>query len=553
MPLPDGGTWPPQNLQPVQDKFAAWSAWYAGDPELLSDVYERLGQRNVRHPNIRPSQLRGGLVGTLARWFWGQPTTQGEKRTKLHVPLAGDIASTSANLLFSEPPAITLEHTKTQERIDELNDDGMDTALLEAAEVCAGLGGAYLKICWDKEIDPDRPWITPMHADQAVPEWRYNKLTAVTFWQVLKVDANVVVRHLERHEMVNGQAVILHGVYEGTPDALGRRAPLTEYPETQSVVDLLTEGDVIATGVPKLLAGYVPNMRPNRLWRNLPAAAWLGRSDYAGVEPVLDALDETYSSWMRDLRLAKARLVVPENYLQSRGPGRGALFDPDRELYETLNMLPSASGDSQLSAHQFAIRVDEHERTAAELAGRAISGAGYSLQTFGLSGEVAITATEVAAKERRSLLTRGQKVRYWRPVLADVWETLLLVDKIVFGSGVEPDRPDVDFPDAVSVDPKDQAQTLALLEQAKAISTQTKVEMLHPDWDEVEVQDEVERILKETGAGPVVNPDTFTGDLGPTATPGNPGDGTQVDQQALDAATGAAGTSAPDALTASRG
>jgi A118 family predicted phage portal protein len=512
VPLPEGGAWPPPALQPVDEKHAAWSAWYAGDPELLADVYEKLAQRNVRHPNIRPTQLRGGLVGTLARWFWGQPTVVGEKRSKLHVPLAGDIASTSADLLFSEPPAVTVENKSTQARLDELVDDGMDATLLEAAEVCSALGGAYLKVCWDEDVS-DRPWVTPMHADQAVPEWQYNRLKAVTFWRVLRSDANVVIRHLERHEMVNGMAVILHGVYQGTSDNLGTRVPLTEYPETKTIAAALTDGDVIATGIPKLLAGYIPNMRPNRLWRNMPAAAWLGRSDYAGVEPVMDALDESWSSWMRDLRLGKARLIVPEAFLQSRGPGRGALFDPDRELYEMLNMLPSTgtTGGEGITAQQFAIRVDEHERTCDALAGKAISGAGYSLQTFGMSGDVAITATEVAAKERKSFTTRDKKIRYWRPVLAEMFETLLLADRIVFKSGVEPEKPTVEFGDTVSEDPKDTAQTLALLEQAKAISTWMKVKALHPDWDDTEVRIEVERVKAETGTAPLVNPDTFTG------------------------------------------
>jgi A118 family predicted phage portal protein len=553
MPLPDGGIWPPMALQPVDEKFATWSAWYAGDPELLADVYERLAQRNVRHPNIRPTQLRGGLVGTLARWFWGQPTTVGEKRMKLHVPLAGDIASTSANLLFSEPPQVTAKDTATQDRLDDLLDDGMDATLLEAAEVCAALGGAYLKVCWDRDVS-DRPWVTPMHADQAVPEWRYNKLAAVTFWRVLRSDATFVVRHLERHEMVNGQAVILHGVYQGTSTELGTRMPLADYPETHSIVDSLTEGDVITTGVPKLLAGYIPNMRPNRLWRNMPAAAWLGRSDYAGVEPVMDALDEAWSSWMRDLRLGKARLVVPENYLQSRGPGRGAMFDPDRELYEVLNMLPDG-GAKDLTANQFAIRVDEHSRTVEALAAKAISGAGYALQTFGMSGDVAITATEVAAKERRSFLTRGQKIRYWRPVLAEMFETLLWVDRVVFGTPVTPERPDIEFGETVSADPQDTAKTLALLEQAKSISTWMKVKTLHPDWDDVEVQTEVDRIKDETGTAPLVDPATFDGGFGPDGTlPAavEPGD-QPSDQQAVAAAQGIAGSQAPDPLSVMQG
>src|SRR5436190_20891107 len=110
MPLPDGGNapWPPIEHRDALDWMAQWSAWYSGDPDELSTIYQRLGQRIVNRPHVRPSQMRGGVIGTLARWFWGQPVPIGEKRSKLHVPIAGDIASTSADLLFSEPITVSV-------------------------------------------------------------------------------------------------------------------------------------------------------------------------------------------------------------------------------------------------------------------------------------------------------------------------------------------------------------------------------------------------------------------------------------------------------------
>src|SRR5205085_1548181 len=108
----------------------------------------------------------------------------------------------------------------------------------------------------------------------------------------------------------------------------------------------LEDGNRKPTGIDKLTASYVPNMRPNRRYRGLD----LGRSDYQGVEDLLDALDETWTSWMRDLRLGRGRLVVPEAYLQSLGRGQGADFDADREVYAALEMPPTgASGAANLT------------------------------------------------------------------------------------------------------------------------------------------------------------------------------------------------------------
>lgn len=507
MPLPEGENtpWPPKPYRDAFDHMAQWSAWYSGNPDELSNVYERVGQRMVNRPQVRPSQMRGGLVGTLARWFWGQPIATGEKRTKLHVPIASDIAATSADLLFSEPVTVTSEDAKTQAQLEELLGDTMHAQLLESAEVAAGLGGVYLRSVWDRDVQPDGPWLSAVHADAAVPEWSYGRLTAVTIWRELVRNGREVIRHLERHE----PGVILHGVYVGDETTLGRAVPLSEFPDTEALVDAVQDGNRIETGIEQLTAAYIPNMRPNRLWRNHPASCHLGRSDYAGGESLMDALDEVYTSWLRDVRLAKGRVFVPEVYLQDRGPGRGAYFDPDREIYETLNMLPGGDGKQQITLSQFEIRVEEHSKTALELVNRIVSTAGYSGQTFGLTGEVAITATEVAARERKSLITRDKKIRYWRPELAGMFEVLLALGAVHFGWAVSPEKPMVEFPDAVQPDQASVAQTLQLLESARSISIDQKVRMLHPDWEDPEVAAEVERIKDETGGGPLEDPGTF--------------------------------------------
>ncbi|MCI0689064.1 MAG: hypothetical protein L0Y54_17805, partial [Sporichthyaceae bacterium] len=355
MPLPAGGPWPPKDFTQVYDRLRSWSAWYSGNPDELGLVYgsaTSYDQTSRERIQNHPSQYRGGVVGLFARWFWGEPMPLGQKRTKLHVPLAADIAATSADLLFSEPPAMTVADTGTQDRVDQLAGDGMHATLLEAAEAGAALGGVYLRVVWDNEIH-NRPWLNAVHADAAIPEWQWDRLSALTVWREITRDGNVVVRHLERHE----PGVILHGLFAGSAQQLGKPIGLSAYPETENLQP------EVRTGVKTLTAVYVPNMRPNRLWRSMPQAMYCGRSDYSGSEPLLDALDEVYSSWMRDVRLAKARLLVPDAYLQSAGPGRGALFDAEREVFTGLQMLAGPDKGSMITPAQFAIRVDEHQRT----------------------------------------------------------------------------------------------------------------------------------------------------------------------------------------------
>jgi hypothetical protein len=488
--------WPP--IDPaVQSTLADWDAWWSADPDRLEARY---GNRPDQQAN-RPAQYAGGVRGALARWFWGNPTPAGEKRSKLHVPLAGDIARTSAELLFSEPPTMTSDSKTTQARLDELVSGGLHPSLLEAGEVCAALGGAYLRVVWDDEVS-DRPWVDSVAADRAVPEFRYNRLWAVTFWTVLEntdpADRRVF-RHLERHE----RGRIYHGLYEGSQTHLGMAVPLLDHPATAPLAAEVDSEGGLDTGAPDhLTAAYVPNVRPARAWRHIPTAARWGQSDYQGIEGLMDALDETYSSWMRDVQNGKGRVILAQSALESLGPGNGAAFNEERRIFTGLNVMPRMDRAELIEVVQFEIRVQEHADTCRALTEQAVRQAGYSASTFGESGDgSAVTATEIRARERRSMTTRARKALYWGPAVADITAALLAVEAgFRFGVvGLDLTPPKVEFQDSISDSPTELATTVELLHRAEAASDEVKVRMIHPDWDDDQVAAEVAAIVSTRG------------------------------------------------------
>jgi len=493
MPLPSKNTpWPPIHPAIAAD-MADWRAWFAANPDRLSYRYLNRHRDNGRFGQMqnRPSQYRGGMVGRVARWFWGEPTPLGEKRANLHMPLARDIARTSSGLLYSEPPTLKAENKATQERLEELMDVGMKRTLIGSGAVGSAIGGSYLRIVWDDDIS-DRPWISMVQGDGAHPEFAYGeRLRAVTFWTVLAVDGQKVVRHLERHE----PGVILHGVYEGTEQNLGKQIDMGAFAETKNLQPART----LPIGK-RLACTYIPNTMVAPDWDDIPGAAGLGTSDYQGAETFLSAVDETWTSWMRDIRLAKSRIIVPAGYLHSNGPGMGAAWE-DHEVFAQMNIPPTA--DQSITLNQFTIRHEEHRATIEELVGKVIRNAGYSGGTFGDDTDgPAATATEIKARTARSMTTRAEKAELAATRIADVVEVLLMLEASgMFPgvAGVEVERPDVVFQDSVQDDIKTLAETAALLQQAEAASTEAKVALLHPDWDEREQLEEVTRIQKETG------------------------------------------------------
>lgn len=489
MPLPSGGkvAWPPESAQPAYAAYREWDAWYSGDAERLARVYG--GRR-------QPS------AGKQPWWrFWSRQGSTGSAappRTQLHVPLAGDVAATSANLLFAEAPTIQVAEAHAeqasadaraaQDRLTALvAETGLLNRWLEAAETAAALGGVYLKPAWDREV-ADGPLVSVVQADAAVPEFRLGMLSAATLWRVVEDDGRTVWRHLERHE----PGVILHGLYRGGPSELGEPVSLATHPVTAEFEPVVT------LPFDTLGLRYVPNTRPYRRQRGSP----LGQSDYAGAEGLLDALDETWTSWMRDIRLGKARILVPEEYLTRSGTGAAGAFgfDVDQEVFAPLEMPPDQAGGSQITLSQFVIRTDEHARTAAELVDRIVTTAGYSPQTFGLRIEGrAESGTALRLRERKSFITQQKKRRYWQAPLADTLEMLLRIDAAVFGRRVVPFRPRVELADSITPDPAETAATVELLYRAQAVSAETRVRMAHPDWPREEVAAEVQRILDEQG------------------------------------------------------
>jgi A118 family predicted phage portal protein len=495
MSLPAAGTpWPPVPYGTALSQQRIWDAWYVGDPERLTSVYQGGPTRISNYVGDR----LGGVIPAVARFFWGRPSWSGQRRSRIHVPLPSDIATASADLLFSEPPQFVVEKAdkKTAARVDAiLNQGALRATLLEAGELAAALGGAYLRLVYDKEV-ADHVLIDTVDADAALSEWRWGQLTAVTFFTEHRESDEKhakVYRHLERHE----PGRVLHGLYRGTGDNLGQPAALAEHEMTAELADVVNADSEIPTGVKGLTAAYCPNMRPQRKWRRVSELANLGRSDFDEVEPLFDSLDETMTAWLQEVRLGRARLIVPEDFLKPLGKGQGATFDYDQDIFTPVKMFSEKPDASAISPQQFEIRFEAYKATCDHLIDQALDTAGYSPSTFGRGGEGEKTATEVVSRERKSARTRDKKSRYWALALEGFLSTWLELDALQFRSGAK-GRVEVVWPDTAQPSQEELARTAGLMRQAEAASTDTLVRMLHSDWDEGDILKEVALILAES-------------------------------------------------------
>ena len=526
IPNDPSAPWPPLSYAPVAKTVERAGIWYRGQETELDGYYES-----------RVPQRKRNMISSFFNSDGAESVNLNTSTTRnatIHMPIASDIASVAADLLFGEPVQFIIPeaHMKNDLRETALeteayigtlaDEDGWDSALLESAELSSGYGGVYLVPKWYAGLE--HPILSVVMPGNAVPLFRDRRLIEVVFWSTIRQDGGKVYRHLEQH--IPGE--IRHYLFIGTPLTLGVMGDLRSEEATKGLWDdgagsAFVTIDLKPLGITGLACRLVPNVLPNRPHPD----TGMGRSDTAGVEDAMNKLDETWESWMNDLKLSRSRIIVPQQFMENAGRGKGSSFDFDREVFVPLDM-EEAQDASSITVAQFELRVEQHERTMRALFEQIVQSAGYNTGSFGAADEggAAMTATEVVDKASRSARTTARKQAYYRRALRDVVHNILLMDVGLCGAKVTPMRAEPTWPGAAETDMRETASTLNLINLAKAASTRTKVAMLHPDWDADMIKAEAELITVEN-AGPTL------GD--PFAAPATEAEGGYVDTSAAEA------------------
>ena len=488
MSLPKPGTaWPPKRWAPVTKMIGDAAVWWEGDPKQLDSAY-------AGGHHVRPSQYAGGVVGAASRFFWGTPTPAGKNHRKVHLPLAADIAATSASLLFETPPTFATGDEAQDARLDALfNNDSFPADLLVMGESLSALGGAFGRVMWDSNVSP-HPWIEFVDADSAFPEFSYGRLTAVTFHEELEaLDEKHVWRLFSRYTAGR----IEYGLYEGDSTNVGRLQPLTSHPTTEGLANILDAYSGIDSHTTGIAAAYAPNVRPVVGLRKDGQLRNIGRPDLSpDLYGLFDLLDEIWSDIRKEMKLGKGRAVVPESWLNQHKLGQGQSFDVDREFYDGMNQPPGEATGAQF--FQPSLRFDKYLQLADSTVLEILRRANFSPATFGITNDgAAKTATEINSEYRASMQTWKHKSRYVRAALSSLATSALEVDAWLNGHTAPSEPVKVTMAPPVQETLLEKAQTVQALDSARAISTEQKIDMLHVEWSEEEKGEEVDRIKAE--------------------------------------------------------
>lgn len=481
-------TLPPEEWFYWYQKYNEWAAWYSGDIEQLLSFYTELASGSE----------------TAQERFWARMEND-ERKGVVHMPIAGDIATTSADLLFSEPCRLKYdEKSKGGERIKEfIKKNMLNSKFLEASELGAALSGCMLKLDIEPQLEkiPLLNIITPL---QFIPTFWRGRLWEVLFFRTIKQTNNGTNWRLFENRKREGDSLLIeYQLRKGTDSQVGKEVDLKSLEETEN----LNLEPVRYDNIGGLACIYVPNKLPNKL---VPGSC-LGINDYSGCITMMDSLDFTWTSWMRDIELGMAQIFVDQELMQKeKTEVNGVIsyfnkFSKFTKAFTEINLtqwrMSGEGGAKPIDSIQFDIRTDDHKKTTTELLYQIVSMAGYSPQTFGL-GEVgqAQSGTALRIRENKSQKTRNKKAEYWKPAINKLIIQMQNIDKSAgFGGRYDTEETISEIEDSIVVDTKETSEVIRNLYQAKAISNYMKVKLLHPDWDNEKVEEEVNKINNDEG------------------------------------------------------
>jgi len=486
--------WPPPGHDRLRTRWQAYRALWSADTK---EIEQRL-------PTVVPNG------------YWDKRKKHPETRA-MHSGLALDIARTSADLVAGDTPALDWGEdrgkpdaplpTPMQDAWDEYAQTvGLANTLLEGAGAAAALGGVLLRPAWDTRLASHAlPTVVPV--DEALPEFIFGVLWRCAFVQRLPApngwtqrEQGEVWRWIEHHEP--GQ--IRHELWLGNESSIGSLRPLAEHTATAGFEAVIDTTAIRPNGI---LVEHWPNGEPDPLTEGMP----LGRSVFQGCESRLDALDEAWASWMRDIRLGKSRILAAQEMLDAvPGGATGTIrrlfggrqpaktFDDDAEVFVGVPGMPmdEAGKPTPITPVQFQIRYAEHAATVAALVEDVLSRAGYSPQTFGINVDGQLSGTAMRRREQRSYRTRDRQRRYGRSPLERFCETLAIINHKLDPATypAPPQRPVLHWREGDQADPKESAEIAEIYRRALLLSDEIGVAMAHPEWGPEQIAEEVARL-----------------------------------------------------------
>lgn len=382
------------------------------------------------------------------------------------------------------------EDTKRLNNILEKNDfEDSKWGLCESFE--SGYGYGTFKISYDKDI-VDVPIVEVIKPEITEVETKRGFKTAYIFKERIKVESQEYeVREIYYKE--NNKVYIKYEVWNVTSDAnllkydsldinLRKALNLVDVEEVIDAYDKLDKIPVI--------------LKNNTAYNSWFPSSPYGEADTQGLETIEDALSETLSTMIDEIRKGKIKVLISETLLQMAQDGTAKGLDDFKLDYEIIKGDES-KGEALIKIVQGDVNAEKYLNTVASLIMYSCNKAGLHPLTLGITGVESIAASQESQTEREkvSLRTRQDKLKKWRKSLSDVFVSLLQVDDIMNDREVRDYQVQIDFGEFSNPSPEN---ILDILGKAITAGVLSIKEAQNQYFDEDKTDDEKELTYIQT-------------------------------------------------------
>lgn len=456
--------------------------WFIGKPRLLRLFYVT----NVD-------------LSLELNYFW---RVSPPKYRKVHSGMPANISSKMATILFGNEVDITAtSNTLTSDRLIEINlmirdlikGSHVMEKFKEGAITESWCGHIFYKWSVDEEISP-YPILELTDLRNAEIDRDRGITTGIKFKTDYVSGANKYQLYERYGKTAEGKAVITNTLYE-LKDQGPIAVPLSRLPATADLDPIIT------IDVDGMLAFEKPNKLPNNEFLSCP----YGASDYSGCASAFDALDEVLSEIYAEMRNNKTIRYVPQSLIEKVKDEDGHTIVSNFDdfvtnvvkVYDDLDQ----NADNKVTYSEIRDKMESLKEKWKIAITTVCNNAGLSPLALGVTGLESVNSGELSQRERNrvTLETRNMKLTSWTSFIKDIIKQGLKVYCLMKEIPYDDINIDVVFSDYIVETQKDLLATWGLAKQQRVASTREAISNCHPEWNDSQIEDELNLIRYEEG------------------------------------------------------
>jgi len=497
-----------ENDQNFTERLIENRVWYSANISALQEYYRHHAKIKSRWYSDDFNYFWGKVKPNLRKVHTRLPSLLTEKMVDL---IVGNGYSLEAKVYTKNEEGEEVEEETLNDLLNQKlknmeKDNNFMELLTNSILDESWSGGIGWKIILDKEFS-NYPILQKNDQRNIHLITKYGRVIGVAFKEYYKEKKIDYIFYETYTTNENDEAVIINKLYRLDKKKQEVEVSLSEINQTKDL-----EPEIVLKGLKGVLGFYKKNKSGSKEFSKSP----YGESDYAGCYSFFDALDETASAMIDDVRKNGLKQFIPETLLPVDANGNRQSLDEFQNNFIMVKGSDAADeGANKIEFSQPNSRMKELVENWKVYLMQSVNNFGLSPLTIGATGLESIDASEQSQiqREKVSLRTRRTKVNLWKEflnrVLTQMISSYLYLneeDKEELGDLVElaknPDKyiikVNFDFEEYLIKPIEERLKTFAEVREKNAISIEEFVNQVYrADKTKEEREEEINRLRAE--------------------------------------------------------